>query len=204
MVLREQEGKGERTGETDTMGNTGETGLVVPAKKRRTGHNRRTGEKDAKGLKVYTPQSFELKPDTVDILVDYYKNTTKEGNGTGWNEEMKVLRNSYCLSLITQRGFTKTYARNYIQRQFEVSVVTANRWMNEALNTLVVMHSPEEKEQYAALFNERLEEIYSRAMESNRLDIAIKAIESQAKIMGLYNADTTNNTQIIYEFKFGE
>ena len=153
---------------------------------------------------MYTPQSFELKPDTVDILVDYYKNTTKEGNGTGWNEEMKVLRNSYCLSLITQRGFTKTYARNYIQRQFEVSVVTANRWMNEALNTLVVMHSPEEKEQYAALFNERLEEIYSRAMESNRLDIAIKAIESQAKIMGLYNADTTNNTQIIYEFKFGE
>ena len=190
MVLREQGGDGEK-------------GLVKVPKKR-NGHNRRAGETEAKGLKAYSPQAFELKPDTVDILVDYYQNTEKLGNGTAWNDEMKVLRNSYCLSLITQRGFTKAYARNYIQRQFGVSTPTANRWINEALGTLVVMHTPEEKEQMASLLNERLEEIYSRAMEGNRLETAIKAIESQAKIMGLYNADTTNNTQIIYEFKFGE
>ena len=190
MVLSEQSGDRE-------------TG-VVKVPKKRTGHNKRAGEKYAKGLSVYSPQAFELKPDTVDILVDYYKNTEKEGNGTAWNDEMKVLRNSYCLSLITQKGFTKAYARNYIQRQFDISAPTANRWINEALNTLVVMHSPEEKEQMASLLNERLEEIYSRAMDGNRLETAIKAIESQAKIMGLYNTDTTNNTQIIYEFKFGE
>lgn len=190
MVLREQDG----IGETGTV----EKGLVAPTRK-----YKRTSGKLSKSPKNYEPQTLIVKDETVDKLVAY-QSTLPEGAGRHWEPEMRTLRDAYCIGLITEKGYTKAYARKIVQRQFGISQQTAQEWINSAMGTLTLIRTPEEREKIAMLFNERLEEVYSRAMELNKLDTAIKAIESQSKILGIYNDQIQNNTQVIYEFKFGE
>lgn len=180
------------------MGNTGETGLVVPKRK-----NERSTSKLHKSTKNFQPQALIVKDETIDKLVAYYGTLTPNG-GQNWSPEMRTLRDAYCIGLLTEKGYTKEYARKLIQRQFGISQPTAAEWLNCAMGTLTLLRTPEEREKMAMLFNERLEEVYSRAMEAGRLDTAIKAIESQSKILGIYNDQVQNNTQVIYEFKFGE
>lgn len=179
------------------MGNTGETGLVVPKRK-----YERNAEKHHKSAKNFQPQALIVKDETVDKLVAYYDTLPK--NGKNWNEDMRTLRDAYCVGLLTEKGYTKAYARKLLQSQFKIAQPTADEWLHLAMGTLTLLRTPEEREKMAMLFNERLEEVYSRAMEAGRLDTAIKAIESQSKILGIYNDQVQNNTQVIYEFKFGE
>lgn len=184
MVLREQETDRTDRDTGNKLGGDGE------AKKK----ERKTTEKR---LTIYQPVSLSPTDDAAAVIAEIVS------NGSKWTKETKALRNSYCLSLMTEKGYTMPKCVRVIREQFGLKEGAPRRWMREALDTLVAVRTPEERERQITLLGDRFEEIYSQAMSHNDLKTAISALEAQAKVYGLYQNEQNTFQQITYEFKFG-
>lgn len=161
-----------------------------------------------KPVTKYSPLALSVTEEGVEALVKYYEanKESKKVNfrADGWDNDMKALRNAYCISLLSEEGFTKHKTKKTITEKFGVTETTAQLWVDEALRGLVEIRTPAEKEKYANLIVSRLESIYSRAYQIDKLDTAIKALDAQAKILGISSDQVQNNVQMVYQFKFGE
>ena len=86
--------------------------------------------------------------------------------------------------------------------KFGASRDVAQVWRNKALEALS-HYAVKDAEQVRAVQMERLEHIYSMAVEARQLKTAQSILDTINKLMGLYK-DTTMIIQPVTEFKFGD
>lgn len=113
------------------------------------------------------------------------------------------IRAVYCLDLM-RKGWSHTEIIAHCKQKFDVSGVTAGKYIKKAREILMSDESSKYKDEVMKKQEERTEFILRKAIEANDWATANKILDTYNKLMGLYETKqkvelTSNEIQ----FKFG-
>lgn len=119
-----------------------------------------------------------------------------------WKEPEVDMRNRWIISQVVKNGMSLNDVRAYMRQNWGVGYTTSENYMKTALGSLAEMDK-DNKNIALAVHRERLEDLYSRAVENNKIDSALRVLEQMAKVNGYYN-DTMVVNMPVMQFKFGD
>lgn len=126
----------------------------------------------------------------------------KKEVGKIWKEEELDIRNRWIICQLVKRGMSPSEVRAYMKQKWEVSHTVAEKYVRDAIDSLVKIDGYN-KNLAIQIHKERLEDLYAKAVDKNKIDSALKVLEQMAKINGYYN-DTMIVNMPVMQFKFGD
>lgn len=113
------------------------------------------------------------------------------------------IRAVYCLDLM-RKGWSHTEIIAHCKQKFDVSGVTAGKYIKKATQILMSDDSSKYMEKVVKKQEERTEFILRKAIEEGRWDVANKILDTYNKLMGLYeNKQKVEISTSEIQFKFG-
>lgn len=149
-----------------------------------------------------------VSPEEADELItskiaQFAKKGGKTSTSVKWTEGELQLRHSVILEYICNQGLSKSETAKQISDRWNVTVKTATRYINEAVESLT-RDFEDYKEETRKVHLERLESIMQTALENGREDLALKALEQMGKVNGLFeqkiDLNSKNTTDIHFDF----
>ena len=150
------------------------------------------------------------KPEEVDALImgkinQFPKKGAKGSTGrTKWTDEELHLRDSVIMAYITENGLSRERTAQQIAARWNISMTSARRYVKDAVERFCATFD-DDYERLRKVFLERVENLYTSALDDNQKDIAKSALDMMGKAVGAYtekkDINVSGNLSIDFDFE---
>lgn len=153
---------------------------------------------------------IDKKPEEVDaIIISKLKQFPKSGgkgtsSKTKWSDAEVSLRDACIMSYITENGLSRERTAQQIAARWGIGMSTARMYVKQAVERFCATFD-NDYERLRKIFLERVENLYTSALDDNQKDVAKGALDMMGKAVGAYtekkDINVSGNISIDFDFE---